>query len=254
MPVDGIFFDLGGTLFSYRNVARTNIPLLIESAARLGVGATEADIKAAYARASLTVSQAYADKPYYRHRDMFTTFAELLGGRRDDAVYEWYLDTHQRALVDCLEIKADCIETLAALKDRGLYLSIVSNIDDDMLEPLVEREQLDRYFDHWTSSEAAGSCKPHRRFFEVAVEKSGLDPARVLFVGDSPEHDVIGANALGMRTVLIVEDGIEPPMQTGRDAIDPDHTIRELRELTALTAGEPYAADFAQLFARPDRG
>ena len=46
MPVEGVFFDLGGTLFSYRNVARTNIPLLIESATRLGVGATEADIKA----------------------------------------------------------------------------------------------------------------------------------------------------------------------------------------------------------------
>lgn len=240
MPVEGIFFDLGGTLFSYRNVARTNIPLLIEGATRMGVTAAEAEIKAAYARASHTVSHAYADKPYYRHRDMFSdmfaTFAELIGGRGDDTVYEWYLETHQRALVDCLEIKADCIATLAALKDQGLYLSIVSNIDDDMLEPLVAREQLHDYFDHWTSSEAARSCKPHRRFFEVAVEKSGLDPAHVLFVGDSPEHDVIGANALGMRTVLIVEDGIEPPMQTGREAIDPDHTIRELRELTALTA------------------
>lgn len=240
MPVEGIFFDLGGTLFSYRNVARTNIPLLVESAARMGANTTEAEIKAAYARASRTVSHAYADKPYYRHRDMFsdmfTTFSDLIGARRDDAVYEWYLDTHQRALVDCLEIKADCIATLAALKDRGLYLSIVSNIDDDMLEPLVAREQLDAWFDHWTSSEAARSCKPHRRFFEVAVAKSGLDPANILFVGDSPEHDVVGANAIGMRTVLIVEDGIEPPMQTGRDAIDPDHTIRELSELTVLAA------------------
>lgn len=240
MPVEGIFFDLGGTLFSYRNVARTNIPLLIESAERLGVDTGEAEIKTAYARASRTVSHAYADKPYYRHRDMFSdmfrTFSELIGARRDEAVYEWYLDTHQRRLVDCLEIKSDCIETLAALKRQGLYLSIVSNIDDDMLEPLVARERLDTYLNHWTSSEAARSCKPHRRFFEVAVEKSGLDPANVLFVGDSPEHDVQGANALGMRTVLIVEDGIEPPMQTGRGAIDADHTIRELRELTALAA------------------
>lgn len=240
MPVEGIFFDLGGTLFSYRNVARTNIALLVESAARMGAQVSEAEIRTAYARASRTVSHAYADKPYYLHRDMFSdmfkTFSDLIGGRRDQAVYDWYLDTHQRKLVDCLEIKADCVDTLAALKRRGLYLSIVSNIDDDMLDPLVAREQLDSYFDHWTSSEAAGSCKPHQRFFEVAVEKSGLNPANVLFVGDSPEHDVIGANAIGMRTVLIVEDGIEPPMQTGRDAIDPDHTIRELRELTALVA------------------
>ena len=240
MPVEGIFFDLGGTLFSYRNVARTNIPILVESAARMGAQASEAEIKTAYARASQTVSHAYADKPYYLHRDMFSdmfqAFCDFIGGSRDQAVYDWYLDTHQRALVDCLEIKADCIATLDALKRRGLYLSIVSNIDDDMLEPLVAREQLHDYFDHWTSSEAAGSCKPHRRFFEVALEKSRLNPENVLFVGDSPEHDVIGANALGMQTVLIVEDGIEPPMQTGRAAIDPDHTIRDLHELTRLTA------------------
>lgn len=240
MPVEGIFFDLGGTLFSYRNVARTNIPLLVESANRLGLQATEAEIKTAYARASQLVSHAYADKHYYLHRDMFsdmfTTFRDLIGGRHDQAVYDWYLDTHQRALVGCLELKADCIATLAELKRRGFYLSIVSNIDDDMLEPLVAREQLHAYFDHWTSSEAARSCKPHRRFFEVAVEKSGLKPDRVLFVGDSPEHDVIGANAVGMRTALIVEDGIEPPMQTGRAGIDADHTIRELRELTTLVA------------------
>jgi len=238
MPVEGVFFDLGGTLFSYRNVARTNIPILLESAERLGATTDLARIKTAYGRASEEVSHAYADKAYYRHRDMFEdmfrTFCDLIGGTHDADVYAWYHRTQQQALIDCLEIKADCIDTLAALKSRGLYLSIVSNIDDDMLEPLVEREDLHDYFDHWTSSEAARSCKPDRRFFEVALEKSSLAAEHILFVGDSPEHDIVGANALGMRTVLIVEEGIEPPMQTGREAIDPDHTIRELAELTGI--------------------
>ncbi len=35
MTVKGVFFDLGGTLFSYRNVARTNIPILLETAERM---------------------------------------------------------------------------------------------------------------------------------------------------------------------------------------------------------------------------
>jgi len=64
------------------------------------------------------------------------------------SIRAWYHTTQQAALIDCLEMKSGCIETLQYLKQRGLYLSIVSNIDDDMLEPLIAREQLHHYFDH----------------------------------------------------------------------------------------------------------
>ncbi|MDP6182497.1 MAG: HAD family hydrolase [Gammaproteobacteria bacterium] len=238
MNTRGVFFDLGGTLFSYRNVARTNIPLLVESVERLGV-LTEVDaIKRSYSRASGEVSRLYAEKPFYRHRDMFhdmfVRFCELLDAEYDAEVHSWYHDAQQEAILDCLLIRPDCIETLEYLQGRGLYLSIVSNIDDDMLEPLVEREGLDRYFDHWTSSEAAQSCKPDPKFFDVTLEKSGLAAECVLFVGDSPEHDIVGANAAGMRTALIIEEGVEPPLQTGREAVAPDHTIRALSELKEI--------------------
>ncbi|MFT5417092.1 MAG: 2-haloacid dehalogenase [Gammaproteobacteria bacterium] len=238
MAINGIFFDLGGTLFSYRNVARTNIPILIESVRAMGVVADADEIKKAYGVATKEVSHRYAEKPYYRHHDMFhemyLRFYEILEADYDSDVHRHYHEIQQAALFSCLEIKPGCIETLSALKSRGLYLSIVSNIDDDMLEPLIEREQLDRYLDHWTSSESAQSCKPDRRFFEVALEKSGLTANQVLFVGDSPEHDIIGANNAGMRTVLITEHGLEPPLQTGKKSVDPDHSIQALAELIDL--------------------
>lgn len=136
-------------------------------------------------------------------------------------------------LRDCLELKADCNDTLGALKARQLYLSVVSNIDDDLLEPIVARAGLHRYLDHWTSSEAAQSCKPHRHFFEICLEKSGLAPHEVLFVGDSPEHDIGGA-AAGMCTALVINGGIEPPPQSGRARAKPDFVIHNLSELLVL--------------------
>ena len=238
MTIEGVFFDLGGTLFSYRHVARTNILLLIESAERMGSTADPETIKHAYGNASFEVTERYAKKPFYRHRelfhDMFVRFCEVLGADYDAQTQRWYQATQQVAILNCLEIKPDCIETLECLKDRGLYLSIASNIDDDMLEPLVEREGLHRYFDHWTSSEAARSCKPDSKFFDITLEKSGLVAQNVLFVGDSPEHDILGANAAGMRTALIVEEGIEPPLQTGIDVVDPDHTIHSLSDIKLI--------------------
>ena len=103
-----------------------------------------------------------------------------------------------------------------------------------MLQPLIEREDLGRYFDHWTSSEAAQSCKPDRRFFEHAIELVGTAPDQVLFVGVSPEHDIVGAAAVGMRTVLIVDGGMPPPLQTGRIQVTPDHVIHALAELPGV--------------------
>ena len=238
MKYKAIFFDLGGTLFSYRNVARTTVPMLLESAARLGSTLPDKHIKAAYAKASSELGRRYAHKPYYRHRDMFhdmfVRFVELIGAAYDQSVHDRYHETQQQALIDCLELQADCIATLSYLRDRELYLSIVSNIDNDMLEPLVARERLDRYLDHWTSSETAGSCKPDRRIFEFALAKSGCSAREVLFVGDSPDHDVAGAHAMGFDCALIVEKGIEPPLQSGRYSKDADFTIHSLADLREI--------------------
>lgn len=243
----GVFFDLGGTLFSYRNVPRATVPLLLEACRRLGVTQDPAAIKDAYAQASREMTAAYADKSYYLHRDYFhdtfMCFATLLGGPADEGVRAWYQQAHREAMIECLVLKDDCLATLAALRSRGLYLSVVSNIDDDMLAPLIQREGLDRYLHHWTSSEAAQSCKPDRRFFEMTLAMSGLEPGSVLFVGDSPEHDVIGANAVGMRTALIVDGGMPPPLQTGRTTVQADHIIHALGELEDILDRPGAAAD-----------
>ena len=236
--VKGIFFDLGGTLVSYHKVNRTHAKVLFTAAQQLSVGDDLERLKTAYARALSELTQDYAHKDYYLHRDFFRdTFVrcfEHLEVTMDPAVDAWYQREHSRQLQSCLALKPECHSALAALKAKGLYLSIASNIDDDMLAPIVEREQLAQHMNHWTSSEEAQSCKPHHRFFEVCLEKSGLAPQEVLFVGDSPEHDINGAHRLGMRTALVLNETGEPPLQSGKTAVAADHTIRSLLELTEL--------------------
>jgi len=234
----GIFFDLGGTLVSYDQVNRVHAPILLTAAAKLGRTEEPHAVKLAYARAVQETTERYATLDYYLHRDFFLDSFhrcfDLLNSPIAADVRDWYQQEHLTQLRDCLALKPDCHATLATLKARELYLSIVSNIDDDMLEPIVAREGLHRYLDHWTSSEAAQSCKPHRRFFEICLEKSGLSPAEVLFVGDSPEHDIDGAARVGMRTALILNGDTEPPLQSGRARAKPDYVIHNLSELLDL--------------------
>ncbi|MGH8596093.1 MAG: hypothetical protein ACREXT_05485, partial [Gammaproteobacteria bacterium] len=98
----GIFFDLGGTLVSYHNVNRTHAPLLLETAERIGIGAEPHAVKSAYAQAAEEITQAYASKDYYLHRDFFfETIArccQLLGAAITPAVETWYQHEHMSRL------------------------------------------------------------------------------------------------------------------------------------------------------------
>ena len=100
--------------------------------------------------------------------------------------------------------------------------------DDDAQD--VADQTHDRAFGH-----AAKREQQPRQSREVP--ELGLRAEQVLFVGDSPEHDIAGAAALGMRTALIIDEGMPPPLQSGKQAIDAHHTIRSLAELPALVRG-----------------
>ena len=239
-PYRGVFFDLGGTLFGYRGIGRSSMGVIEEAARRLNLDLPMREVGLAYRDASRAANARITQRDYYLHselfEDTFAEFAQRVAREVDDELLEWFKEAQRDALVNNMKLRDDCLDTLAELKSRGLYLSIVSNIDDDYLMPLVERSGLDSLLDHWTSSEEAQSCKPHARFFEVALEKASCTADEVLFVGDSPEHDINGAKAVGMRAALIREPDTTPPLQTGRETLAPDHEIETLSELKDLVA------------------
>ena len=239
--VRGVFFDLGGTLFSYRG-SRGGGRMVDEVARRLGIERDRGEVRDAWRSAQEGVAREYAQRPYFLHRDLFRdglrAFAESMGTRPSDDLISWFETTQRNATVENLPIREDCLPTLRTLKRHGLYLSIASNIDDDFLDPLVERHRLDSVLDHWTSSEVARACKPNPDFFRFVLERSGLAAEEVLFVGDSLHHDIVGANEVGMQTVQIVEEGTVTPLTAGlTETAEPDHRISELTELVDIVGG-----------------
>jgi len=238
-PTRALFFDFGGTLFSYTGVhGRAFRPILVRALERLGGEIELKEAGRAYRNASAASFREFNPRPYYLHKDLFLDtyrrFAEELGRTSDDDFLEWFYDQQREMFYAGCELRADCLETLARLRDAGCYLSIVSNIDDDYLQPMVERTGLTKVLDHWTSSEEAGSCKPHRGIFELAMQKARVGADRVIFVGDSAHHDVGGAKQLGMRTVLIQEPGVAAPGVDESNSETPDHHIASLSELVAI--------------------
>ena len=97
-------------------------------------------------------------------------------------VDEWYPDAHS---------------CLARVRAEGFRVGAVGNTPatvEDELRPLV---------DFVGSAEGWGLEKPDPRFFARLVEESGVEPAKIAYVGDRVDNDVVPALAAGMTAVHI---------------------------------------------------
>lgn len=96
----------------------------------------------------------------------------------------------------------DVHAVLRELRAQGMRLGVISNWTGD-LEEVLARVGLRESFDFVLDSARLGYEKPHAEIFEDAVRRAGVERSAALHVGDSPEHDVDGALASGLRAVLL---------------------------------------------------
>ena len=238
-PVRAVLFDFGGTLFDYADLARGQLESVIALGERLGLRATPAELAAAQRRGTASVFREYLPRSYYLHEDFFAdalrATARELGVELCPEDVAFYFETQHRNRARDFRLREGVHATLGELRARGLHLGIVSNIDEADLRHLIDLGRLGESFDSLLSSEAARSCKPDPRIFEIALERAGCAPDEVLFVGDTLPQDVEGANRSGMRSVLLWYRDDRPPPGSGPR---PSHVIRSIPELLALAVPE----------------
>jgi putative hydrolase of the HAD superfamily len=89
---------------------------------------------------------------------------------------------------------------LTELREQRLKIGLVSNTGRD-LDAFVAHHALE--VDAAVGSGTHGKTKPHPAIFLAALEQLQVTPEEAAMVGDSPEDDVEGAQALGMRAFLV---------------------------------------------------
>ena len=122
-----------------------------------------------------------------------------------------------------VELYDDAHHVLGALRERFLVGCITNGNAD------VHHIGIGHWFDFVVTAAEAGAQKPEARIFEVALEAAGVRACEALHVGDDAARDVLGAGAVGMRTVWF--NPAQTPWPGGRQ---PDHVVRNLRQLGEL--------------------
>ncbi|MEU8260895.1 HAD family hydrolase [Micromonospora sp. NPDC048999] len=77
--------------------------------------------------------------------------------------------------------------------------------------------------------------KPAPEFYAAVVAAAGVPAERIVYVGDSPAHDVVAAQRAGLRAIWLNRAGLPRPSGLVPDAEVP--TLTELPEALARIAG-----------------
>jgi putative hydrolase of the HAD superfamily len=136
--------------------------------------------------------------------------------------------TAREAMLAALRFRAfpDALPLLRALKDHGVSVVAASNWDASLPDAL-ERTGLAAYLDGAVSSAVVGAAKPDPAVFHAALERARCEPAEAFHVGDSPQGDVDGARAAGIRVALLDRHGVLP---------DPPPGVAKLSSLDAVAS------------------
>ena len=118
---------------------------------------------------------------------------KYMGGMVDHIIGVWYRDMY-------MDPEAQAV--IDALRPR-YRISLITNWDHaSWIRRWLTESDVGGWFEDIVISDEAGCAKPDPRIFTIALERLGLEPGEMTYVGDSPE-DVRGALAVGSIPILI---------------------------------------------------
>lgn len=99
-------------------------------------------------------------------------------------------------------IYPDTLRSLIRWQSLGISLGVISNFDSRLYRVLSVLG-LDNYFESVTISTEVGAAKPSAKIFQAALTKHHCSASEAWHIGDSEAEDYAGAQAVGMRAILV---------------------------------------------------
>jgi putative hydrolase of the HAD superfamily len=139
------------------------------------------------------------------------------------------LEAYYREVFQERQIFPEVVPVLNQLDQWGVSMGIVSNTTNPVAikEMELANSGLKKYFDFAIYSSGLPFRKPHPSIFQLAIKHFQLQTGEILFVGDSPSADILGAQGVGMKTAWINR-------KKAQADICPDYELESLEDLLRI--------------------
>jgi HAD superfamily hydrolase (TIGR01549 family) len=210
--IRAIIFDLDDTLVDHSHSRRMALKRLakdIPAIAKYPVNALESChdrqlsiVQSLLQKRKLAPSQSRTRELslFFAHYNVTFTEAELTKQCR---VFAEAYDSNRRAVPGA--------KAFVAAVSRKVSVAVVTNGLMSEQKTKLRRCGLDGYIEIVVNAEAAGSSKPNRKIFHLALQRLGVEADSAVMLGDSWHHDVMGAIASGISAVWFNRTGEKTP-------------------------------------------
>jgi HAD superfamily hydrolase (TIGR01549 family) len=210
--VRAVFFDLDDTLFDHQRCSRAALggvralhacfdAIDPEDLERTHAGILERlHLEVIGGRVPLDVARVERFRQLYR----------AAGIDADDMLATEAAHAYRDAYIAARVEVEGASELLAAVRERAQVVVVSNNL---LAEQRAKMRHcgLDRHVDLLVVSEEAGSSKPDRGIFDLALARAGVRADQAVMVGDSWVNDVEGARRVGIRAIWFDRSGAQAP-------------------------------------------
>jgi putative hydrolase of the HAD superfamily len=215
--IKAVLFDLDNTLHDYVKIKTKCIKASIKAMIKAGLKMNE---KEAYKK----LIKIYK-KSYYESNTIFQDFLEQAYGKLDYKILGAAIVAYRKVRYLNVKPYKNVKKILRELKNKDIRLGIVTDSPIEKAWVRLYNLGIVDYFDLVIGLKHNNHRKPHPLPFKQAIKILKLKPQQVLFVGDNPERDILGAQKIGMKTALAKYG------QFIKGKSKPDYELKDIKDL-----------------------
>ena len=231
-----VFWDVDGTLLDFLAAEKAAVKRCFEI---FHLGPCTDEMIAQYSSINVRYWEMLERGEMTKQQILVGRFAEFFRVRGlDPSVAPAFNDEYQLRLGDTICFFPGALETVRALKARGIVQCAATNGTKVAQDRKLRNSGLDQLFDHIFISEEMGCEKPGGAFFDRALAAVGdYSRSEVLIVGDSLTSDMTGGVNAGIHTCWF-----NPGGAVNRRGLPIEHEITQLHQVLALVCPQGNAA------------
>ena len=226
--IKAVFFDFYNTLISFDPPRQQ---LQVTACREFGIEVNPKAIPRGYWFADDFMSRENARSPIHRRspeeeRSFWADYEAIIlekAGMEVSKELALRIFTRARQLDRKLILFDDVLPILNTLKNKGMVLGLVSNLNRG-LDGHCKELGLTPYMNFALTSSEIGAEKPHPPIFLAALERAAVGASEAIHVGDQYHSDILGAKNVGINPLLLDRDGFW-------EGVDDCPRIRSLAEV-----------------------
>jgi putative hydrolase of the HAD superfamily len=233
--IRAVIFDLDNTLTDFMRVKEVSIAAAADAMLDAGLDAHLDLPEGETAREVVNrrIREVY-EREGIEYQKVFNTFLQEELGEVDYKYLAAGIVGYRRARDSALVPYPHVHLTLHTLLRKGLQLAVVSDAPREQAWLRLVYLGLHHLFDAVITYEDTGVRKPGSAPFEAALDRLGISAEEAIMIGDWPDRDMAGANALGIRTVFAHYGFSWSKDKSPIDRHPADHAIQDIMDLVGI--------------------